>query len=188
MITFFAGLGLLISIEIAVWLLACTIFISFESGMGAAVASLVFGVILFFSADINILTWAWANWSIVLYFAGLYLVIGLGWAIVKFIWKCRKARGKYIEDKNEFISKGRTAEEFIKQVKSSSGAKEGYAPKLSQNKENILFWGWWWPFSLIATFFDDFFRKLVDLSWTAVKDLFEGIRKAALGEAAKDLD
>lgn len=181
-----------IIIELILWALLCTLFISNEKGIAAGVTCLIGAGALWLSG-FNVFKWAYNNPE--LFGQGLvaYLLVGFLWATFKFCVKMRKARNRYVRDKADYLSGAerdgsqRTEQMFI-DICRTSYKKNGYAPSVNDNKVNILFWAWWWPFSIIAFLLEDLLRELVNFSWKGIKAVFEGIRGKLLGEAARDLD
>ena len=177
-------------IALAIWGLACLAFVSYELGWGAFWATVIFATLAHFFLGFSVVTLALTSPILLAKYAAGYLGIGLGWSSLKFWFKMRKARKEYIKDKQEYIASGpgRTQQEFIDMKKRSSFDRSHYAPTVAQHKWNILRWLWWWPFSMVTFLFEDLIRELWELSWKIIRDIFSGIRKAALGEAARDLD
>lgn len=187
-------------IALAIWGLACLAFVSYELGWGAFWATVILAVLAHFFLGFSVFTLAITSPVLFAKYAAGYLGIGLGWSSLKFWFKMRKARKQYVTDKREWLSKEdvktdgvnsvalpRTEAQWIERVK-YQGTASKYAPTVSQNKWNILRWLWWWPFSVVTFLFEDLIRELWELSWKAVRDIFSGIRRLALGEAARDLD
>jgi hypothetical protein len=189
-IAFFTGLGLLVSIELFAWFVLCTLFVSFEKGWFAFWGTLAFIAALTFSG-FNIFTWLKINYMLVPEMLAIYLLIGIAWACLKFIIKCRKARKLYLTDKDNYLTatphpndkNPRTLDTWMGYVSDGYGGTEKYNPTVNANKSNLGFWTWWWPFSMVSFFFEDFFKKIVDTVWAMTKGLFGQIRNAALGEA-----
>lgn len=188
-------------IVLAVWALACLVCVLYEVSWGAfwvtAIASVIGAIFLGF----NVFTWVWANPTLALQYAALYACVGLVWSTFKFWRKLRKAQASYLKDKAEWLAREprigvvsqtpeakRTEEDWLRYVKDSYGMREQYAPTVAANKNKILFWAWHWPFSMIAFLFEDLVQAMWNTSWKMIKSIMEGIRKASLGQAAKDLD
>lgn len=175
-------------IELIIWAVICLVFVSYEKGVGAFVATGIAGVVACFVAGFNPFTWLWANPLIFGQLCIAYVGIGLIWSSVKWYAKLRKSRKLYLEAKADWVAKGKTEQSFIETVRGAYGDKERYAPTVSRNKSNLGFWCIWWPFSIIAFMFEDLIRELWNLSWKFLKNMFEGMRRRTLGEAARDLD
>ena len=175
--------------ELIVWAFFCTVFVSYEKGYFAFWTTAILSVGLWF-AGFNVFTWAWDNPKLLAQGLFVYILAGIVWATFKFVVKLRKARNKYIADKKEYFRSNPriTDEAWIAKIKGSYGGTENYAPTVNQNKENIMFWAWWWPFSVIGFFFEDLIVELWNMSWNFMKGFLNGIRSTVLGEAAKDLD
>jgi hypothetical protein len=114
------------------------------------------------------------------------MCVGVVWSTFKFWRKLRKAQAAYVQAKTIEMKTGITEDQFIKNI--CRYDKEKYAPTVIQNKGNILFWAWHWPFSLIAFLCEDLLKEIWRMSWRMIKGLMESIRAASLGEAARDLD
>ena len=187
-----------IFLEVFVWGLICSVCISYEKGWAAFWFTLL-GIVGAKLLGYDILVWIWLDPAVVVKYALIYIAIGAVWGSFKFIWKLRKARNTYIKDKTKWLNgktivsddpaKARTEEQWIEHCKDRIyNHKEMYAPTVSANKFKIILWMTWWPFSVIAFFFDDLLTEVWNGVWKIVKGFLEAIRKYVLGEAAKDLD
>ena len=183
--------------EVFVWIFLCTICVSYEKGYFAFWSTVILAVCLWFSG-LNVFTWAWANPKLLAQWIFVYILAGIVWGTFKFVVKLRKARNEYVKDKERYLKytgctglakqEERTAKTWIEQCKRGYNGSEDYAPTVNKNKENIMFWAWWWPFSIISFFFEDLIVEIWNMSWRFMKGLLDGIRTSVLGEAAKDLD
>ena len=175
-------------IELVIWAVICLVFVSYEKGAGAFVATLGAGVVACFVAGLNPFTWVWANPLLFGQVIILYMGFGLVWSSVKWYSKLRKARNMYVKDKTEYVESSQTGTEqdFINNARNRY--KEKYAPTVNRNKGNLGFWCIWWPFSMIAFLCEDLIRETWKFAWKFLKGMFEGMRKRTLGEAARDLD
>lgn len=184
----------LVLIELALWFIAVTLFVAFDKGWGAFWAT---------AAIVGLMWWhkvpVWATLtaspSTTLMFAILYVAVGLLWATFKFTRKLVKARDLYTTERDKWKERARAKSPDLteaelqslwqKEVTNSYSNSRLYAPTVSDNKENIAFWAWWWPFSMVAFVFGDFLTWLKDSVYNAVKGAFERLRRQVLGEAAE---
>lgn len=183
----FAG-GWVVTAIVCVWMLVTTGMIVGEKGWGAFwLTAITIGVLAI--AGVNVPMYIWSNPMMVLEASFQYLVLGLIWSSTKFFIKLRKARHQYLTDKKEAAGDSIEQEKkFIQSVKSSPTKMLMYAPRVRDFKSDLVFWMFWWPFSIIDFFLEDFVKHIVDAVWSVTKNIFEGIRKVALGQAAKDLE
>lgn len=173
------------------WAVICTVLVAYEMGVAAGIVSAVTGGLLWLVFEINIFSYALNNPLQVAQGLGAWMAVGFVWATFKFVVKLRKARNRYVDDKQAWLHDAdgtRTEAAWIDKVRNSYGDKENYAPTVNANKGNIMFWAWWWPFSMIAFLFEDLIREIWNASWRAIKAFLERIRASILGEAARDLD
>jgi hypothetical protein len=181
------------------WIVVCTVFIAYEIGWGAFVCTAVAAVLAHFFLGFSIFGLAMASPMLFAKWGAAYVGAGLVWASFKFFIKLRKARSSYVKDKKAWLKEidvfrqGVTAEvtqrteaDWIGKIRRTNT--ENYAPTVGMNKERIMFWAWWWPFSMVNFLLEDLIRELWNASWRAIRTVMEGVRKVALGEAAKDLD
>ena len=111
-----------ILIDLIIWAVLCTVFVAYERGIAAFVATLAGCVALWFSG-INVFMYAYQNPMVVAQGLVAWMVVGFVWATVKFIIKLRKAQGRYVADKATYMLPGGeyTEERWIDRVKSSHG-------------------------------------------------------------------
>jgi len=110
--------------------------------------------------------WISANpGSTVLIVAG-YFVAGLVWAIVKWYFYLRKKTAK------------------INKYSKVHGLDEVYSA--SENKERILNWMMYWPFSLLWTMIDEPVKKLFQNIYTATEKMFQRMADNARKGVVKD--
>ena len=174
--------------ELIIWAIFCIIFISYEKGFAAFYSTLILGVALWISG-INVVMWSWSNPKLLAQYSLCYIGVGLGWAIFKFVVMLNAAKNTYIEDKKEYLSGDeRTEEMWIHKVKHSYDGVQSYAPTVTENKEEIMFWLIWWPFSIFSFFLQDVMTGICRQLWKLVSGILNGIRVSVLGVAAKDLD
>jgi hypothetical protein len=183
-----------------IWFVLCTTFVTYEMGWGAFWVTAAMAVIAHFFLGFSIVAFAIASPVALASWIAMYAVAGLGWASFKFFVKLRKARRLYVTNKTDWLAGAdlakdlvlhetyipRLEEEWI--IKAKRGCTERYAPTVYANKQKIMFWAWWWPFSMVNFLLEDLIREVWNASWRAIKSVMEGVRKFALGEAAKDLD
>jgi hypothetical protein len=176
-------LGLIIA-----WAVIVAVLVAYEMGIAAGIVTAVAAGVLWFVEGINLFAYVTSNPLDVARGLGAWMLIGFVWSTFRFVVKLRKARNRYVDDKASAISGGTPEQAFIERVRNSYTERERYAPTVNNNKSNIMFWAWWWPFSMIAYIFEDMIRELWNASWRAIKAFFERIRSTVLGEAARDLD
>lgn len=145
-----------------------SIIISVENdSSGFSILSLL-GLFAFldFVAKIPLISYLLHHPVLVLLLIVLYIGVGVGWSVTKwyfflrkYLIKLKEEQQKYLDDRSIKNIEDATAEQretFNYRTKSS----DYYNPKVSRYKSTIIFWMSYWPFSVIGTLLNDFFRKI----------------------------
>lgn len=122
-----------------VLLVAILVAVETETGFMAGVF-LVLGILFFnYCVRLPIIFWALHHPLALLGLFLAYAVVGIGWSVFKWYLFLRKTLVAY-------------------KVKGESYGQE-YPPQVNRHKSDIIFWLSYWPFSIVGSLLNDFFRN-----------------------------
>lgn len=194
MLEFFGFLFMLNSIGFWIltllWIIILTACVDYEYEWKAFFSLLIYGFIIWFSnGKPNIFEWLTANASVVIMWGLVYVLAGVGWAILKVFFKGRQIR-RFIEEK-EFIKK------FKPNPNSASTIDHQYRSFLYErlthndhsflyegpNKNAVIVWAAYWPVSCIWTLINDPIKRFFTMLYNEVlKGLVKKIHDLAVGD------
>lgn len=151
-----------------------------DAGWGAAVV--LFVVLAFTSLFTTVGLW-WipfilTNW---LPLTALWLAGGVTWAFVKWWLFCQRAADRFEAQREQLV------QEFEGKLKTPGFLKvgttfaqwvqdrHGFPPAPRENKDRIITWMIWWPFSVVDTIFSDLVQRLWDRVYRAIANLLARI-------------
>ncbi len=157
----------LMLIPFAMAIAAC----EWDSIVAGLAALVIASVVIWLKLDINPITWAFANWLTVIYFAAGYVAAGATYSVLKWIWVVNHSSALIKANFEEFSKRaGRGPNSTPASVEDFK--KSDYNTlRASRNKTKIMVWLVWWPASLFWTFTHDF---LVEV-WNHVYNLFANL-------------
>ncbi len=161
-------MSILLSIVLGVCLLILLLSVGSENGVLASVVSLVLGGI-WYLAGMPGWVWLLANWQTALVGAGLFFLIGCLWGfVIKWYLFCVSEKEELVNSYGYKQNPSREKlENLLKQLTFAH-----YANK-------ITLWVLFWPFSVVATIFDDVLGKLVKFAASLFRKTMERIAKFA---------
>lgn len=166
-------------------------FIIYDSGWLATLSLIVAGLVIHFAGFINLVDVIAQNWLQAIYMAGGYVVVGTAWSFVKWTLYILNCKRKYVEDRDEFIRTHKGSGSETDLVKAKQKWRDSYhgqpkAPQVKDHKSDIAMWLFYWPFSAVSTVIRDFTKKLFNLVYNTVKDLFQGISDRIYADIEKE--
>jgi len=187
------------------WLIAVEIIILFvcmarDSGAFATVSLVVFAPLLYWGGGVDFVTWFGQNPEYLYYGIPGYFVVGLGWALLKWVLLLVDKREELKENQASFRKKHALPDDVALTQKSvSSGhldketlkkwrGRDVYPgpltaiPKARDYKYKIINWLSYWPFSMLWSLVDDFVRRISKAIYNLVHDLFQSIANKIFGD------
>ncbi len=173
-----------------------------EEGWASGIVSFVLALLLWnYGKDI----WGFVSTNIAttVYFSLGYVILGMGWSILKWnefvkkkVEKFKKVRSEYLERNEKFTEtdkihlkalcdylRGFDFKVWSQDVNSMKDIVVKIMPNGSDNKASIIAWISYWPLSLTATLLNNPFRRL----WLYVYSLCSGVYDKISMSHAKDL-
>jgi hypothetical protein len=144
----------------------------------------------FFSSMLTIVAFGWYfGWSLLelvimnpaltVSLSFFYILTGIAWSLVKWGHFVGKIKDKYIAARKDW----KTGESLYKDY-DLAGFKfyfkrywenQSIPPLASENKNRILTWMIYWPFSFLWTIIDEPFKKAFELLFNSIKRLYQWI-------------
>ncbi len=167
----------------------CTIFYSIypaeyddmDNGGGLAFLT-VLGTLLLLQwfGDVKVFSAISTNPSLALLALLAYLVVGAVWSIAKWYFYLHRRREVYNDKRFRILRdyrvdkvsdlQQRDKESVVRQLRDYAAQ-----PKARENKQRIIVWMAYWPWSLVWTFFSDFVRRLCHHIYEWLHRLYQAI-------------
>lgn len=167
---------------LAAFVIALIVFAE-EDGVKATVTLVLGALFLQFIAKFDLLTLIREQPFTLLFYIGLYIVIGLVWSVVKWSFYVKAQRRIYDRLRKKFCAESGITGEFTLEQKGSwylhlrenyrpnkgstfkhysSSDSTAVIPDVTENKAAIIRWMTYWPFSLLFTLLNDPVRRLFE--------------------------
>jgi hypothetical protein len=185
---------------IAAEIIMLFVFIDNESGLGATISVLVFGALLQWFGDVDIINYVKANPLFLLSCAAAYFALGAVWGVVKWWIFCRDRLEEYEEARDAFLkSKNVPAgtkvvpvelrKEWKDKLQSSRltiGLSE--TPQVRTHKAKIMNWMTFWVISIVWSFINDFVKRVFRTIYQKLSIFLQDISDKMFGSVKDDLD
>lgn len=183
-------------------------FIENESGVGATVALVIYGLGLQWLSNVDIFGFIFEDWVRTLIIAASYIGIGVFWSAFKFWWYMG-TEVQQIKNQEEDWTIGRITKTLeksgMKYPEAQTSAKKQYAesgmprelyddwnqyvdensPKASRNKGMIMRAMGYWPISMIWFFIADFVTEVFRKIYYRLSKVYESIAESVKNTAKK---
>lgn len=151
-------------------------FIDHDNGAGATVTLIVFAFVQQLFGDFKVFNYVKENPLHTAKWVALYFVAGTLWSIAKWWFYVRTQREDYDEKKRRYLDRNDVDGDVI-----PSSLKRGWAdfapekPSAANNKEKILRWMSFWPWSALWTLINDPIKKLFKAIYKRLQNLYQRI-------------
>ena len=175
----FGVIGLVVCILVGMLVMAA--LVENNRPIASAVALAIWGVVLYL-LGFNVIEWVTTHSKAIVVIVLVYFAFMPVWMFVKWIFyamKMKQALIDFRETQNEIVKP--PPESFV--ANESSRSKETleenwkrthlYPPKVSEHKSNLMTWGIYWPFSLLATLVDEPVRRFFNTVFNAMKGVLQ---------------
>ena len=189
---------------VAVEIILLFLFVEWENGVSATISLVVFGCLLQFFGNVDIIGFVVANPLQLLAVVGAYFLLGSVWGIVKWYIFCRDRLEEYHDLKAEFLrSKGlpeKTDEPIPSQYraewKKKLEGRKGYsgsrllneAPLVRNYKAKVVRWMSFWPISLIWSLINDFVKRICNAIYLRIAKFLQRVSDNIFSGVQDDLD
>jgi len=142
----------------------------------------------------DILGWVSKNYAWTLVYVIVYLILGIGWSIGKWVLFLRKFNRKRLEAVSAVQSTAKQEDPPTQSVKDISvhlkhemykGTYLSQRPKASDYKGTIIAWMIWWPISMISTFLNDPVRELFNIVYDQLSGLYQTLADKIVSDIEK---
>ncbi len=134
-------------------------------------------------------------WKFSIIFSIGYLTIGTLWGILKWKFYIEKQHNKYLGFKRNFKTKlGINTEDIPDEYKEKFLRDFQYEfhymhiiPQVDKNKERIITWMTFWPWSALWTLLNDPIRAFYNYVYNKIANVLQGMVKKRFADATRDL-
>ena len=118
------------------------------------------------------------NWESIFYFTGEYFLIGVLYAILRWVVLCaskasyvkmhlEELRNRYLRN-DSYSLPSETFERYL--------YNQEYLPKIGDNKYRLYYWVFWWPFNMFGFVLNDLFTNILNFLYNLSHDFFVAIQ------------
>lgn len=164
--------------------------IEYERPWWGTFSLLMTGLLLHFVCDLNILGLALTHPGLTALVAGGYFVVGTAWSVVKWFLFALKRKEEYLEAKEHWRVEDEQREAFDRDrqnlVKTGptkwedSARRAGFlnrkgtlVPLVRENKERVMLWMVYWPWSALWTIINDPIKRLFRHIFNMIQDALQ---------------
>lgn len=170
-------------------------FIEYESDIPATLTLLATLLLLQFLGDIKVFSYMFKHPALSALWLGLYLAVGILWALGKWYFYATNERRKYNKLKKEFLKSHDVDGDIIPSELKTDWkthairylGHEEIIPKFDRNETRFLMWMMHWPWSACWTLLDDPIKRLFKEIYHQLKTVGQKIANAAFKGVEKDL-
>ncbi len=147
-------------------------------------------------SSFNITTLIQSHWKFFIIFIFSYLCIGPAWGIFKWKLYIEKQHNKYLEFKRKFITKcgiktndtpDQYKEKFLREFQYEFDYKS-IIPQVDKNKERIITWMTFWPWSALWTLINDPIRAFYNYVYGRIADVLQKMVSKRFADVTKDFE
>jgi hypothetical protein len=177
------------------------VFIENENGIGATVSLIIFGCLLQFCGNVDLIGFVMSNPLSILAVVGAYFALGAFWGAVKWWIFCRDRKEEYDDAKAEFLAaKGHPGakvvpvelraewKELLEGRAYSRGRTLADTPRVRDNKARVMRWMTFWPVSLIWSLINDFVKRVFRTIYQKIAGILQQIADNVFGSVKDDLE
>lgn len=174
-----------------------TIEVESDNGFWATVTLAFTAALLNFGFKVPIINSIHLHPGKFLMWVVIYVLVGAGWSLVKWILFVHKKRNIYEEYKATFLEEHKATEltpelalelrTKLNQTKSWSEVSQE-TPSAVQNKSNITRWMTYWPFSMVGFALNDVVRKIFNHIYGYLRKTYEKIAIKMFRGVQEDVD
>jgi hypothetical protein len=164
-----------------------------DDGVKATVTLVLGALFLQFIAKFDIASIAKAHPLALLYYALLYVALGLVWSVIKWHSYVGARRRIYDDLRKKFCANNSISEDFTPQQKKLWLNELNYKfgstaviPNVDDNKKAIIRWMTYWPFSLLFTLLNDPVRRFFEWIFRNIKAWFQRMANGAFRGTERD--
>lgn len=158
----------------------------------ASMTLIGFMVAVHMFSNFSIIPFVQGFWKFILLGLLAYGIIGFVWGVFK--WKnfLIKKHSRYLKDKKKFLDKHKLdvtdiPPAFKEEWEGSIGSKYNVIPRAEDNKERIISWMTFWPWSFLWFLLNDPIKWFYNTLYYYAADLFQSMANRQFKDINKDL-
>jgi hypothetical protein len=163
-----------------------------DYGIGATVTALAGAALLwYFTGAVNLVPWIKLNWVDIVMWVGIYLALGVPWAIFEW-WLYLHEEGDRYEKLHRKDLQARW-DAYNENQKSLHGSfkeyvrENGFPPDIRQHKADFTMWMAWWPFCFVWFVTGRAVKKFWNFVYTKIGNMLERMSNAVFGSRFTEL-
>ena len=178
------------------------VFIDNENGVGATISVVVFGALLQWFGNVDIISYVQGHPLFILSCAGAYFALGAVWGVIKWWIFCRDRLEEYEEVRDSFLKKnGQPAgtkvvppelrqkwKDYLDHSYGNSRNRLGVPPQVLDHKSKIMRWMSFWVVSIIWSFVNDFVKRVFRTIYQNLSSFLQRISDNMFGNVKDDFD
>lgn len=174
------------------------VFIDNENGVGATISMVVFGALLQWFGNVDIIHYVRTNPLFILSCAGAYFALGAVWGVVKWWIFCRDRLEEYEEARDAFLKRNGQPSgtkvvppELRKEWKyylDRTSKDIAQTPQVREHKSKIMRWMTFWVVSIVWSFINDFVKRVFRTIYQKLSNFLQRISDNMFGSMKEDLD
>jgi hypothetical protein len=179
------------------------VFIDNENGIGATISVLVFGALLQWFGNVDIITYIRMNPTFIVSCLAAYFACGAVWGVVKWWIFCRDKLEEYEETRAEFFRskniptstkvvppelRQEWKEYLSRNTPYGQRDKVGQPPQVRDHKAKIMRWMTFWVVSIIWSFINDFVKRVFRTIYLRLSTFLQRISDNMFGNIKDDFE
>lgn len=174
------------------------VFIDNENGVGATISMVVFGALLQWFGNVDIISYVRSNPLFILSCAGAYFALGAVWGVIKWWIFCRDRLEQYEEARDAFLKEnGQPSGTKVVPVElrqkwkyylNRTNEDISQTPQVREHKSKIMRWMTFWVVSIIWSFINDFVKRVFRTIYQKLSNFLQRISDNMFGGVKEDLD
>jgi hypothetical protein len=171
--------------------------IEYEKPAWATTTFMAFLAVLAAFSNVNPFTWVAQHFVQFLEYLAFYLLIGVGWAVVKWVFfvmnrrdDYEKLRAEYLEAKSlDTVKDPKDFQDFLNRNdrRFSDDNYGEFPPKPQSNKSRIILWMAYWPWSATWTLINDPLKRFWRFAYQTLSGVLTNVSNAVFAKYRADL-
>jgi len=170
-------------VAIAIFTIAMLALIEYEKPFSAFLVIAVTLSMFEFGAGYDLFAWVVSNPLLTVEFIVGYIVLGIMWSIAKWFFFVLNARDRYSAKRQQWLKDlklGETLEQYI--IRARPSAYDQFPPSPVANRDRIILWMAYWPFSALWTLINDPLKRIWRFTFNRITAFLTWISNRAFAD------